>query len=110
MHGACDMSIWDHLFDSNYRQRNDINWQAAEIQTIRKSIDRKCHQLSVRIDQLEKENAETRLICDALLQTLIRHDLITEEGFAELAEQVKEKAIEQAASQRPRGIVSIRYE
>lgn len=94
------MGIFDHLFDSEYRQRNDINRQAEKIQSVQSSMYRESDRLTERIRVLEGENAETKLVCMTLLQTLVQHDLITKESFIELAQKIKVEADEHTPNSR----------
>lgn len=82
------MSWSDYVFDSDYKQRRDLLKQRDEIDSLNHSLYARSDKLALRIKQLEHENAEIKLVCLTLLRTLINHDLITEEGFIQLSQQV----------------------
>jgi hypothetical protein len=79
---------WNDLFDSDYQQRRDLLKQEDEIRSIESSLDARSNDLKVRIEKLETQNDELKLVCVALLHTLIERDLITKDSFIQLAQQI----------------------
>jgi hypothetical protein len=88
------MSFWDYLFnfDSDGAQRSDLLRHDDELQYLENRIETQSDKLAVKIDKLEKisrENAELKLVCRTLVQILIDRDIITQEGFIQLARQLE---------------------
>lgn len=82
------MSWFDYIFDSDHRQRRDLLKHEDEIRYLRSSLLTRLNDLEVRFRKLEHENAELKSVCLALLHTLIDHNLVTQESFVELAQQI----------------------
>ncbi|MGF1525167.1 MAG: hypothetical protein ACFBSF_22815 [Leptolyngbyaceae cyanobacterium] len=83
------MSLFDYLFDSDFRQRRDLNENREQVDRLSYTLRRRADDLASRIEELEDENSELKLVCLALMQTLVEHDLMTEEGFLQTAEQIR---------------------
>ena len=83
------MSLFDYLFDSDFQQRRDLNENKDKVDRLSYTLRRKADDLASRIEELENENSEIKLVCLTLMQTLIEHDLMTEEGFLRTAEQIR---------------------
>ena len=71
------MGFLDYLFDSDFRQREDINRQSESIGYTQSKV----YKLENRIRTLETKLSETRLGCKILLEVAVEKGLITEEDF-----------------------------
>jgi hypothetical protein len=78
------MSLWDYLFDSEYKQRDDINSlraAAGAVAGTASSTSRKVDALRQRIDRQE-------LLLETMYRALIGRNVVTEEEFKDLVAQV----------------------
>jgi hypothetical protein len=75
------------LDPEGYQHRKIIQHE-NRIESMSNSAHTRSNDLSKRVDELERANARTELVCVALLRTLIDRQLITKEGFIELARQI----------------------
>ncbi len=85
------MDFWDHLFDSEYKRR-------ADIEKLKRSARRRSaaryHDLqevdkqSKRIDHLEQHVGELALLCRTLLTILRENDLVEPEQFQEVMSRI----------------------
>jgi hypothetical protein len=85
------MSFWEYLFnfDSDSAQRRDLLAHDYELQYLGNRIETQSDKLAVKVNQLSRENAELKLVCRTLVQTLIDRDIITQESFIQLARQLE---------------------
>ncbi len=75
------------LDPEGYQHRKIIQHE-NRIESLSNSAHTRSNDLSKRVDELERENARIELVCVALLRTPIDRQLITKEGFIELARQI----------------------
>ena len=90
------MGFLDYLFDSEYRQRSDINAVQDQAAWLGARQRQQQVELSQRIWQLENENVEIKQVCIALLNCLREQDLVTESVFAQQLEAVQKMAVNEA--------------
>ena len=64
------MSIWNYVFDNEYRQRSDIENLKRRSQATGRSQSRKAKELDRRVEELEEELGEITLVCRSLLTVL----------------------------------------
>jgi hypothetical protein len=83
------MSWLEYMFDSNWKQRRDLNRQGEWMSRVAASDRNRANELEARVKKLESENAELNVVCRALLQTLIDRDLMTKESFIQLTQQIE---------------------
>jgi hypothetical protein len=78
------MSWSDYLFDSDRKQRKDLISHQEEIGDLH--IENA--NLEARIEKLERENGEIKLVCLALIEALTDRELITEQGFMDIVRRI----------------------
>ena len=90
------MSLWKHLFDSDLRQREDIDFLQANASVNRATNDR----LTADSRELEQIVERQALLLETLYRVVVDGGLITKEGFKELVTQVDlEDGIEDGTDQ-----------
>ncbi len=77
------MSIYPHVFDSQWRQRLDINTMKTRASRVGRSMRRRTGELSQRIEELEGEVAELTLTCRTLLTVLHDSGVVDPKIFGE---------------------------
>ena len=89
------MSLWDYLFDSDYRQRADIESLKERSRrqqlAIARSSARKTERMSElegRVEELEEQVGALELMNRALLATLRKSSDFSEEEFCKLVNQI----------------------
>ncbi|QDV83393.1 hypothetical protein [Planctomycetes bacterium TBK1r] len=85
------MDFWDHLFDSDYKRRADIEKLKRSVR--RRSAARshdiqQVDQQAKRIDQLEQHVGELALLCRTLLTVLRENRLVEPEQFQEVMNRI----------------------
>jgi hypothetical protein len=78
------MSWSDYLFDSDRKQRKDLISHQEEIHDLHQDNA----DLEARIEKLERENGEIKLVCLALIEALTDRELITEQSFMEIVRRI----------------------
>ena len=85
------MSIWEHLFDNEYKQRADID-SLKRISLSRKRRRRSDRQQTLdqqkRIEHLEDQVGELALLCRSLLTVLREDGTVQPERFQEVMKQI----------------------
>ncbi len=64
------MSVWDYVFDNDYRQRADIEKLRSNAEFMNVRLQRDASTNAQRIEQLETEVGELALLCRSLLAVL----------------------------------------
>ncbi|QDV42408.1 hypothetical protein Enr13x_22530 [Stieleria neptunia] len=85
------MDFWDHLFDSDYKRRADIEKlkRAARRRVAARSHEiQQVDQQAKRIDQLEQNVGELALLCRSLLTVLRENRLVEPEQFQEVMDRI----------------------
>ena len=82
------MTIWDHLFDDDYKRRTDINQNLKRIQRLRRSNSQRAEKLTNRVDELENQVAELTLLCRSLLTVLRESETVQPEHFERVLKQL----------------------
>lgn len=85
------MSLWDHLFDSEYKQRADIESlkQMSRKRMLAQSRgDRMLNDQQGRIERLEEQVGELALLCRTLLTILREQDAVDPERFEQVMQQI----------------------
>ena len=85
------MSIFDHLFDSEYKQRVDIESLKRGAQERRRARSRDRQQLDdqqKRIEELEDQVGELALLCRSLLTVLREDGTVEPERFQQVMEKI----------------------
>lgn len=75
------MSIWNYVFDNEYRQRSDIEDLKRRSQVTGRSQTRKAKELDRRVDELEEEVGEITLVCRSLLTLLRQSGVVDPTAF-----------------------------
>ncbi|XZE51877.1 hypothetical protein SH139x_003543 [Planctomycetaceae bacterium SH139] len=88
------MSFWDHLFDSEYKQRTDIEslkkMTVQRNRTLRRTLaNTEDHQ--ARIETLEDQVGELALLCRSLLTILREDGTIQPERFEQVMQHIDEQ-------------------
>lgn len=82
------MGFWDYFWDSELKQRSDINRQNESIGYAQSKI----HRLEDRIRSLTVELNKTKRCCKVLLEVVVEQGLITEEDFLSRVQAADESA------------------
>ena len=85
------MDFWDHLFDSEYKRRADI--ESLKRSALRRSAARthdvqRLDQQINRIDQLEQHVGELALLCRSLLTLLRENGIVEPEQFERVMNRI----------------------
>lgn len=75
------MSMWDYLFDSEFKQRRDIQKLRTRQEELHDKTFYSQRSTTRRLDDLEIERGELALYCRAAVQLMIEKKLITTEDF-----------------------------
>ena len=85
------MDFWDHLFDSEYKQRADIE-SLKRMSRLRRSARKRDLQnvkdQQKRIEQLEDQVGELALLCRSLLTILREDGTVEPKRFQEVMKQI----------------------
>ena len=91
------MGLLNHLFDSDWRQRNDLeNLDEIVAEVIRWTRTNHAHDVGqdARLTRLERENAELRASLVALVSLLSRKGTLTHQDLQMLSRAVSPAAAE----------------
>ncbi len=76
-------STWSYLFDSERKQRADINTLQKASAGIARRLSRKQAEAGERIQALEQQVGELTLLCRALLEVLADRELLEADALVE---------------------------
>lgn len=82
------MSIWNYVFDSEYRQRSDIESLKASALAMSRRSRRGNRELRERVEALEDEVAELTLLCRTLLSVLRQSGAVDPAAFEATSRQI----------------------
>ena len=77
------MSFWDYVFDSEFKQRTDINELSDQSDRAARRLRRDTGKLEERIEDLENELASLSLFSRCLLRVLAGKGVCTPEEWQE---------------------------
>lgn len=82
------MSVWNYVFDSEYKQRFDIENLRQSSQVARRRQNRNTRELKERVNELEHEVGELALICRTLLTVLRESGNFDEQTFQQVFHEI----------------------
>ena len=82
------MTFWSHLFDSNYRQRSDINSLQSRMRSARRQASWQERTTKDRIDTLEQQVGELALLCRSMFTALRRTGVLDTDQFEKALQEI----------------------
>jgi hypothetical protein len=74
-------SIWSALFDSDWRQRADIDDLTERTESMARQLGQEHGSLEAKVDALERRVAELALVNRTLLAVLLQQGVLREDAF-----------------------------
>ena len=82
------MSIWSHVFDSEWSQRSDINSLKQSQAKVARHDRQRARNTGQRIQELEQEVGELTLLCRSLLTALRENKTLDPAAFEDVMRRI----------------------
>ncbi len=82
------MSIWSHVFDSEWSQRRDINSLKETNSKVARHQRKQNQKIASRIEELEQDVSELTLLCRSLLTALRENGTLEPVAFEDVMRRI----------------------